>query len=477
MKRTHLEDNLFVILGATGDLTSRFLLPALYGLVRDSEGKTVILGAATTDLDDSEFRARARRALSEAGFDDDAAGAWCDARVHYVDLPKGGDYSSLARRIAEIESLHDLAGNRVFYLALPPSVFPAAIDGLGRAGLADGAGWTRLVVEKPFGRDSRSAAELNEVVHRHFGEEQVYRIDHYLGKETVQNLLAFRFSNPIFEASWNRDRIERVEITVSEAVDVGTRGGYYDQAGAVRDMIQSHLMQVLSLVAMEAPPTLDPDDVRDEKVKVLKSISGIEEDSVVLGQYTEGAGLGAYRSLDGVEPASSTATYAAVRLQIDNWRWIGVPFVLRTGKAMPQRLTEIAVTFRKPPVCFFTSANEDCDVHADVLFLRLQPDEGFDLHIEVKKPMEAMELVTVPLGFRYADEFGEIPAAYETLLRDVIQGDQTRFVRSDWVAESWRLFTPIVEADLPVCDYPAGSWGPGEAERLLEAPRGWASGP
>jgi glucose-6-phosphate 1-dehydrogenase len=331
-------------------------------------------------------------------------------------------------------------------------------------------------VEKPFGSDSGTAADLNDVVHRHFTEQQVYRIDHFLGKETVQNLLAFRFSNPLFEASWNRDRIDRVEITVSEEVDVGTRGRYYDRAGAIRDMIQNHLLQVLCLVAMESPPTLDPDDIRAEKVKVLRSISRIDPDDVVRGQYTAGNGVDSYRSLGGVDPASTTETYGALRLEIDNWRWMGVPFVLRTGKAMPQRLTEIAVTFRKPPVCFFHSANRDCDVHADVLYLRLQPDEGFDLHIEVKEPGSTMELATVPLRFRYADKFGAIPDAYETLLRDVIQGDQTRFVRSDWVTESWRLFTPIVEAELPVYEYPAGSWGPEEAERLIGRPGGWASG-
>jgi glucose-6-phosphate 1-dehydrogenase len=305
----------------------------------------------------------------------------------------------------------------------------------------------------------------------------VYRIDHYLGKETVQNLLVFRFANPIFEGSWNRDRIERVEITVAESIGVGARGRSYERTGAIRDMIQSHLMQVVSLVAMEAPPDIDAESIRAEKVKVLKSIRHIDPDDVVLGRYTGDGEIPGYRELDGVDPESATPTYAAVRLEIDNWRWSGVPFVLRTGKAMERRLTEVAVVFRRPPICFFHSDEQGCEARPDVLTLRLQPDEGFGLEIEVKRPDgEATALHTVPLSFRYADAFGSIPDAYETLLRDVVEGDQTRFVRADWVEESWRLFSPIVDADLPVVEYPAGSWGPTEAGRLLGDDTGWASG-
>ncbi len=470
------EANLFVILGATGDLTARKLLPALYNLIHDSDAPTVVLGAATSDLDDAAFRELATEALAAAGLSGPETASWCAEQLHYQVIPRSADYGDLARRIADLERRYQLPGNRVFYLAVPPRVFPTAITGLGDAGLADGPGWTRLVVEKPFGRDSESAAELNDLIHRYFSEPEVYRIDHYLGKETVQNLLAFRFSNPIFESSWNRDRIDRIEITVSESLDVGTRGGYYDRSGVVRDMIQSHLMQVLCLVAMEAPPSIAADDIRAEKVKVLRSILGIDPKQVVLGQYTGAGDTPGYRSLDGVDPDSTTPTYGALTVEIENWRWIGVPFILRTGKAMDARLTEIAVVFKEPPVCFFHTANQGCEVLADVLYLRLQPDEGFRLEIEVKEPGDVMELKTVLLQFRYAEVFGEIPEAYLTLLRDAIAGDQTRFVRSDWVEESWRIFTPLVEADLPLSDYPAGSWGPEEARRLIRSRTGWASG-
>ena len=478
MNEPILDPHLFVIFGATGDLTARKLLPALFHLVEQSDRKVVILGVATTDLDDDGFRAAARDALAAAGFDDQRTAAWCDDRVHYEPLGRDG-YDNLAERIRSLEEHHGLPGNRVFYLALPPRVFPTAITSLGEAGLSHSKGWTRLVIEKPFGRDLDSACTLNEVVHGHFDESQVYRIDHYLGKETVQNLLVFRFANPIFEASWNRDRISRVEITVAESLGVGTRGGYYDGAGAVRDMLQSHLTQVLTLVGMQAPVSMSAEAIRAEKIKVLRAIQSIRPENVVLGQYTAGTIAGetlpAYRDLDGVAEASVTPTYAAVRFQVDNWHWQGVPFILRTGKAMAERTTQIAVTFRPPPVCLFHSIPDDCVSHSDVLYLTLQPDEGFRLEIEVKAPGEPGGLRTIPLHFAYEEEFGQVPEAYETLLRDVIQGDQTLFVHSDEVEESWRLFDPIVQADLPVHDYPAGSWGPTEAAALLDGAR-WAVG-
>jgi glucose-6-phosphate 1-dehydrogenase len=386
------------------------------------------------------------------------------------------DFTALAGRIRELEAEYGLPGNRVFYLAQPPQAFPGTIAALGGAGLNRSEGWTRMVIEKPFGRDSESARALNGILHRHFTESQVYRIDHYLGKETVQNLLIFRFTNPLFEASWNRDRIDRVEITVAEAVDVGTRGGYYDRAGAVRDMIQSHLTQLLTLIAMESPPSMDPDRVRDEKVKVLRAMKPADPAAVVLGQYGAGGAIRGYRSLDGVDPDSATPTYAAVRLFIDNWRWQGVPFYLRTGKALPERLTRVAVTFRPPPICLFHARADDCVSHSDVLYLTLQPDEGFDLEIEVKQPGDTPRLRTVPLRFRYAEAFGEVPDAYTTLLRDVLVGDQTLFVRGDEVEESWRLFAPILAADLPLHPYPAETWGPAAARDLLSPAPNWATG-
>ena len=303
------ERHLFVVLGATGDLGTRKVLPALYHLASRGALETVVLGAGTHDLGDEEFRRRSREALAAAGMDGEAAAAWCARNLHYAPIPADGDFTAFAARVAALEAEHALPGNRVFYLALPPAAFPAAIAGLGAAGLARGPGWARLVVEKPFGHDLATADDLNHLVHRHFAEEQVYRIDHYLGKETVQNLLVFRFANPLFEASWNRDRIARVEITVAEVSGVGSRGRYYDAAGAVRDMLQSHLTQLLTLVAMEAPVSMAADAVRAEKVKVLRSIRPLDPQAVVLGQYgagtAGGADLPAYRDLDGVTPGST----------------------------------------------------------------------------------------------------------------------------------------------------------------------------
>ena len=477
-----LSPHLFVVLGATGDLFSRKLLPAIFSLAVDPDAEIIVLGAATRDLDDAGFRAACRSDLAAAGVSGADSDKWCDDRLHYAPIPSDGDYSGLARRIEQVEQQHDLSGNRVFYLALPPRVFPAAIKRLGEAGLADAPGWTRLVIEKPFGRELESARELNSIVHRNFDESQVFRIDHYLGKETVQNLLVFRFTNPIFEASWNRDRIDRVEITVAESLGVGDRAGYYDQAGVVRDMIQSHLTQILTLVAMETPVVFEADAIRDEKVKVLRSIRRIDPARVVLGQYEAGRvddePAAAYLDATGVAGGSRTSTFAAIRLELDSWRWQGVPFYLRTGKAMKERTTQIAVTFRRPPLCLFHGRADNCIAHSDVLYLTLQPDEGFSLEIDVKEPGESGRLRTIPLRFSYSEAFGDIPEAYETLLADVIEGDQTLFVRSDEVEEAWRLYTPIVDNPGEPHPYPAGSWGPEAALDLLgPGVANWATGP
>ena len=474
-----IDPHLFVVLGATGDLFQRKLLPAIRALRIEEEAQVIVLGAATRPIGDDGFRELARESLAEAGYGDDAR-QWCDEALHYHQVPRDDGYGALAERIAGLEEEHGLPGNRVFYLAVPPSVFPTAIDALGEAGLASAPGWVRLVVEKPFGHDLESARRLNEIVHSHFAESQVFRIDHYLGKETVQNLLVFRFLNPIFEASWNRDRVDRVEITVAETIDIEGRSRYYDDAGAVRDMIQNHLAQILTLVAMESPVTFGADAVRDEKVKVLRSIRSIEPEHVVLGQYEsgkiDGEDVVGYRDEDGIPDDSGTETYAAVRLEIDNWRWQGVPFFLRTGKAMKRRITQVAVTFRRPPICLFHGRPDDCIVHSDVLRLTLQPDEGFRLDIEVKEPGYDDRLRTIPLHFSYADEFGRIPDAYETLLADVALGDQTLFVRSDEVEEAWRLFTPLIDDRPPAVPYPAGTWGPEEARTLLDDGRlDWAT--
>lgn len=476
-----IDPHVFVVLGATGDLFARKLLPAINALRAGQDAEIIVVGAATSELTDDAFRALAREALMDAGHGDDEAMHWCDEAMYYQSVGRDEPYDGLAARIAAIEQECDLPGNRIFYLALPPAVFPTAIEALGAAGLARAPGWSRLVVEKPFGYDLDSAISLNAIVHEHFDESQVFRIDHYLGKETVQNLLVFRFLNPIFEASWNRDRVERVEITVAETLDVEGRGRYYDRAGAIRDMLQNHMTQVLSLVAMESPVTFDADAVRDEKVKVLRSTSPIEPDDVVLGQYVGGMIGGepviAYRDEPGVDPSTTTETYVAVRLQVDNWRWQGVPFFLRAGKAMARRVTQVAVTFRRPPICLFHGEPDGCIEHSDVLYLTLQPDEGFRLDIEVKEPGVDQGLRTIPLRFSYAEQFGHIPEAYETLLADVAIGDQTLFVRSDEVEAAWGLYMPLLQKRPDPVAYPAGSWGPEEARTLLgDTDIDWATG-
>jgi glucose-6-phosphate 1-dehydrogenase len=476
----HPEPHLFVVLGATGDLASRKLLPALFRLARASNLDLAVLGAGTRDLGDAAFREHARQALAAAGHADGEAADWCARRLHYQPLPADGDFRPFAARVVEVEAAHPLPGNRVFYLALPPATFPGTIAGLGEAGLGRSPGWARLVVEKPFGDSPAAARRLNALVHHHFDEPQVFRIDHYLGKDTVQNLLVFRFANPLFEASWNRDRIDRVEITVAESAGVGSRARYYDRAGAVRDMLQSHLTQLLTLIAMEPPVSMAADAVRAEKVKVLRSIRPLDPSRVVLGQYAAGTtgegALSGYRDAEGVAPGSLTPTYAAVTLFVDNWRWQGVPFHLRTGKAMAERRTVVVVTFRPPPVCLYHGVGDHCVAHSDVLYLNLQPDEGFELEIEVKEPGDTARLRTVPLRFAYADAFGPIPEAYETLLLDVMEGDQTLFVRGDEAEEAWRLYGPILDAPLPVHPYPAGSWGPAAARDLLADAPNWAGG-
>ncbi|HEX6322483.1 MAG TPA: glucose-6-phosphate dehydrogenase [Vicinamibacterales bacterium] len=441
---------LLVIIGATGDLTRRKLLPALGAL--DARGQLprplVVLGVARDPHpDDAAFRALAKKALP--GLD--------EAQVHYQPIGEGtaADFARIAGDIADLEREHGLPGNRIFYLALPPQAFAPTIEALGAAGLNRSAGFTRVVVEKPFGRDLDSARALNALLHRHFDETQIYRIDHYLGKETVRNLMVFRFANPIFETQWNRDRIERVDISVAEADGVGTRAGYYEQAGAVRDMVQNHLMQLLCHVAMEPPATFDADAVRDEKLKVLQSMHRVAPEAAVLGQY-EG-----YTAEPGVDPASTTETFAAITARVDNWRWHGVPFVLRTGKRLRARSTRIVVHFRPAPVRLF-SRIPGCDIAPDRLTIFIQPQEGFALSFGVKQPGEHIRVRPEHLDFKYADVFGPLADAYETLLLDVMQGDQTLFVRADWVERSWYLFQPLLENHRLPLLYPHGSWGPAE---------------
>jgi len=466
-----MEPALIVLFGATGDLARRKLIPALYRAVKaaDDAPPIAILGTGRSELTDEDFQKRAREALKEDGIDDDEARRWCDACVAYQQLEGTADVASAWRRAEELQEQHGLPGNRIYYLALPPSVFPEVITALGeKVAESDREGWTRVVVEKPFGHDLESARELNELVHRHFSEEEIYRIDHYLGKDTVQNLLVFRFANPVFEAVWNRSHVERVEITVAEDIGVEGRGGYYDGAGALRDMVQNHLTQLLTLTAMEVPARFDAEGIRQEKVKVLRSIPPIDPRAVVYGQYT--GGKEGYLEHDDVPEGSTTETFVALKLHVQNWRWQGVPFLLRTGKRLPERLTEIEVFFRCPPVQLFGGA-QSCSITRNVLRIRLQPDEGFSLGFEVKAPSDGesgrLRLSQQHLDFDYAEAFGRIPDAYETLLRDLLAGDQTLFVHADEAEAAWALFQPLLDAERGVRPYESGSWGPKEAAALF----------
>jgi glucose-6-phosphate 1-dehydrogenase len=475
MKVKHTPCGIFTIFGATGDLSRRKILPALFALYRQGRigDDCLIVGVAReSGLGDDGYRALVRQVL--AGIDDDAVAHWVDRCLFYHTIGGStpGDYQAIGAKLSELEKQRSLPGNRVFYLAIPPGVFRTTIEGLGEAGLNHSPGWTRIVIEKPFGRDYQSALELNKLVHRYFDESQIYRIDHYLGKETVQNLLVFRFSNAVFESLWNRDHVAGVQITVAEDIGIGKRAGYYEKAGAVRDIIQNHGTQLLALVAMEVPATFDAESIRFEKIKALRSVALIDSDEVVLGQYTGGViggqTVAGYREEPGVSPDSRTETYAALKLEVDSWRWQGVPFYIRTGKRLPQRLTEIVIHFRRPPVWMFESMGP-CEIRSNILKLTIQPDEGFALYFNAKAPGQPLELKRLPLDFQYKEQFKELPEAYQTLLLEVLEGDQTLFVHADEVEAAWKLYAPILEGNWPVHPYPAGTWGPPEADRLLAA--------
>jgi len=452
---------LFVVFGATGDLNKRKLLPALARLVeRGVLADSHILGVArSTEMDDRAFREMAHEIVGEG------RRAWCDACVHYRSMN-----DSLASEIEALEKKNNLPGNRIFYLALPPQSFAPTIEVLGSSGLHESAGWTRIVIEKPFGHDLESARELNGLLHRYFEESQIFRIDHYLGKETVQNLLVFRFANPIFESLWDRNHIDNVQITVAETLGVEARAGYYDQTGAVRDMVQNHLMQVLSLIAMGVPSKLEAEPVRDEKAKVLHSIAPIKADNVVFGQYD------GYRQEPGVAPESRTETMVALKLEINNWRWNHVPFYLRTGKRLKRHASEIVITFRRPPVSVFEPFGAACEIEHNILVITIQPDESFRLKFHVKAPGQPVSLVSRELVFQYKEEFQSVPDGYETLLQDILEGDQALFVRADWIEGSWQLFDHLLQSPPPVSAYASGIWGPPEADGLLlRDGRGWVA--
>lgn len=470
------EPTVFVIFGATGDLARRKILPALYQLhARGLTDNGCLIVGVSRDaaMDDAGFQAFVRDSVPAADRVPSAdVDAWATATARYQPVGSGGpsEFTALRTRIEGLEREKGLTANRVFYLSLPPEAFPSTIAGLGAAGLNHSGGWTRLVIEKPFGHDLPSAQELNRLVHQFFDESQVYRIDHYLGKETVQNLLVFRFANAMFESLWKRDHIESVEITVAEELGVEQRAGYYEHAGALRDMVQSHLTQLLALVAMEVPTAFEANAIREEKVKALRSIAPIKLIDAVFGQYAagrvDGKAVPGYREEPGVSPTSTTESFVALRVCLDNWRWQGVPFYLRTGKRMARRLTEIRVRFRKAPVWMFRSVG-DTSPQANTLVITLQPNEGFLLFFEVKAPGDPFRLERLTLHFNYAEEFKMLPEAYQTLLLDLLRGDQTLFVHADEVETAWRIYAPLLERTAPPAFYPAGSWGPPEAAAIV----------
>ncbi len=489
------EPCIVVIFGATGDLTHRKLTPALYNLALDGllPPATGIVGVARRPKSDDQFRAEMLTAVNSFSrnrpvvpqvWETFAQGLYyVQSEFHDVD-----GFKQLRARLKQIDEERGIPHNYLFYLATPPDAYPVIAANLGAVGLVSRestrdpnqvAGWSRIVVEKPFGRDLRSARELNRQLHAVFSERQIYRIDHYLGKETVQNLLVFRFANIIFEPIWNRQYIDNVQLTVAESLGIEGRAQYYDHAGAIRDMVQNHMMQLLSLVAMEPPVAFDADAVRDEKVKVLRAIHPFSREAVaartVRAQYSAGAINGepvpGYCSEPGVPPDSITETYVALKLYIDNWRWAGVPIYLRTGKHLPKRTTEIALQFKQVPHLLFRRTTDGLEPNS--LVIHIQPDEGTTIKVASKIPGPLMRVRPVNMDFRYGTSFGVEPAdAYERLLLDAMLGDSTLFTRRDEVEQAWEIVTSIMDgwqeeaaADIP--KYEAGSWGPEQADRLL----------
>jgi glucose-6-phosphate 1-dehydrogenase len=479
-----------VIFGGTGDLTHRKLLPALYNLHLDGllPPGVAIVGVGRKEMDDAAYREFAKDGIarfSRRPLDEEAWRTFA-AMIFFVNMSIDDEHglAPLGARLDVIEHETTRSKERIYYLAVPSTLFAPTVQALGRARFIgkDDRRESRIVVEKPIGRDLESARQINDIIATVFDEKQIYRIDHYLGKETVQNILVMRFANSIFEPLFNQRHVDHVQITVAEEEGVGTRAGYYDQAGALRDMIQNHLLQLLSLTATEPPHSLDPDVVRDEKLEVLQSLRPITGDAVdanvVRAQYGPGFIMGnpvpGYREEKGVDPHSRTETFVALRIFIDNWRWAGVPLFLRTGKHLPKRASEISVHLKAvPPILF--NANPDARLDPNVLSIRIQPDEGFSLGISSKIPGPAVRVYPVKMDFHYGSTFGgSTPEAYERLLLDVMNGDQTLFMRRDGVEAAWRFVTPIIErwasqTTEPLPTYPSGEWGPPEADRLIES--------
>ena len=468
-----------VIFGASGDLTHKKLMPALYSLAFRQllPPRFAVIGVARTDGNDDSWRADMKQAVQQHGRDEFRQDIWdpLAANMHYIatDFADEGGEDALEQRVAQCDQECNLGGNRVYYLAVPPPAFPEIVDALGKR--RSTTGWTRLIVEKPFGHDLASARELNSILWAHFQEKEIFRIDHYLGKETVQNMLALRFANGVFEPIWNRQFIDHVQITVAESIGIEGRAGYYEQAGAVRDIFQNHLLQLLALTAMEPPIDFTADSVHSEKVKVLKALHTPGPKSIVRGQYgrgfVEGEEVPAYREEQGVASDSMTETFVAAKLYVDNWRWADTPFYVRMGKRLARRETTIAIQFKSAPhPPFEETASEG--LRPNVLLVHVQPDEGVSLAIGAKVPGQGMSIRTVHMDFLYGGAFRTgMPEAYERLILDTLLGDGTLFTRSDEVEEQWLLVDAIVAAwqrDRPAFpNYAAGTWGPPSSEDLL----------
>jgi glucose-6-phosphate 1-dehydrogenase len=476
-----------VIFGASGDLNKRKLIPALYSLWRQNllPASFYIIGSSRKPMTNEDFRKTIRQAIEEfadEGIVDETLFENFVSRLYYaaVDPEQPQSGQQLRKTLEELDQKHGTGKNRLFYLATPPDSFIPLIRTLQSAGLNEsGSGWTRIIIEKPFGHDLESAKELNREVLQAFHEDQVYRIDHYLGKETVQNIMVLRFANGIFEPLWNQRYVDHVQITAAETVGVENRGRYYDHAGAFRDMIQNHMMQLLTLVAMEPPVAMEADSVRDEKTKVLRAFRPISEKEVpnltIRSQYAAGAIEGeevpGYREEPNVDPNSKTETFGAIKFYIDNWRWAGVPFYLRSGKRLPKRVTEIAIQYKRVPHLLFR--NDDEQLQPDFLIIRIQPDEGISLKFCSKLPGQKIIIRQVSMDFQYGTSFGKrVPEAYERLLLDAMLGDSTLYARGDFVELSWKLVMPILNQwasdTSPIPAYPAGTWGPQEADEFIE---------
>jgi glucose-6-phosphate 1-dehydrogenase len=479
---------LMVIFGATGDLSGRKLLPALYNLARNRllPAGFALVGAALDDIDEDRFRELAAQHIRDHSrtqpVDEPTLEAFTsELSYERMNFDDAEAFARLGQRLAELDQARHTGGNVVFYCATPPVTYRTISEQLRHAGLSHGHGYRRIIVEKPFGSDLRSAKELNRTLRRAFSEDSIYRIDHYLGKETVQNILAFRFANSIFEPIWNCQHVDHVQITVAEPLGVERRGPYYEHAGALRDIVQNHALQLLSLVAMEPPIALEAGSTRDEKVKVLRAIRPLSADEVCLrtvrGQYTEGWVLGekvpGYRQEERVAPDSKTETFAALRCQVDNWRWSDMPVYIRTGKRLPKQVTEIRVQFKRPPhLTFGREATRELEPNA--VTLRIQPEEGISIRFGAKVPTSGLMIRSVNMDFLYASSFlVDAPDAYERLLLDCMLGDPTLFTRSDEVETAWTLVDRVEEVwhsgdEPPLETYEAGTWGPPGADRLLE---------